>query len=109
VGKEGKKQLCNHNTVGKEPEATLKKTGVVDFQYALVNRLSTVYQRDRHHRSRHCHLATRRCTGLTRSVTLEFRLFCNKTNTKVAGKTWKVRRKGDEGTYSLKEKKGVRD
>jgi hypothetical protein len=36
---EGKGQLRNHNTAGKEPEATFKKTGVVDFQHALANRL----------------------------------------------------------------------
>jgi hypothetical protein len=47
----GQGQLCNHNTVGKEPEATLKKTAVVDFQYAMVNRLSNVYQHGRHHGS----------------------------------------------------------
>jgi hypothetical protein len=80
VSKEGKEQLCKHNTVGKEPEATHKKTGVIDFQHALVNGLSTLYQHGRHHRSGYCKLAERRCKGLTRSVTFEFRLFCNDTN-----------------------------
>jgi hypothetical protein len=32
VSKEGKEQLRKHNAVGKEPEVTLKKIGVFDFQ-----------------------------------------------------------------------------
>lgn len=51
--------------MGKEPEATLKKPRVVDFQYAFVNRQSIVYQHGRQHRSGYCKLTTRIYKGLS--------------------------------------------